>query len=94
MIDHYVVCNMETIHSFLLSYKSGRMINMKLTNIILDDKLIRDCMQATGLNSHEMLFDYALKELLRRESQKKILELKGKICWEGDLDAWRKGRAL
>jgi Arc/MetJ family transcription regulator len=67
---------------------------MKLTNIFLDDKLIQDCMQAAGLNNHQVLLAHALKELLRHESQTKILELKGKICWQGDLDEWRKGRTL
>ena len=31
------------------------------------------------------LVDFALRDLLRRENQRKILDLKGKIHWEGDL---------
>ena len=36
--------------------------------------------------------DFALKELIRRQSQKKILELMGGIEWEGDIKEMRKGR--
>lgn len=66
---------------------------MKRTNIVLDDKLVDDCMKATGIRTQKALIDHALHELLRRENQSKILELKGKILWEGNLDEWRQGRS-
>ncbi|GAI23192.1 unnamed protein product [marine sediment metagenome] len=65
---------------------------MGRTNIVLDDKLVENCFKATGINTRKALIDYALKELLRHKSQKKILELKGKINWDGNLNDWRKGR--
>ncbi len=65
---------------------------MKRTNVILDEKLIDACMKATGMKTQKALIDHALRELLRHERQKKILELKGKIDWEGHLDEWRQGR--
>ena len=65
---------------------------MGRTNIVLDDKLVENCFEATGINTRKTLIDYALKELLRHKSQKKILELKGKINWDGNLNDWRKGR--
>jgi Arc/MetJ family transcription regulator len=65
---------------------------MGRTNIVLDDKLIQECIKATGIKTRRNLVDYALKELLRHKNQKKILELKGNIRWEGDLSEWRKGR--
>ena len=65
---------------------------MGRTNIVLDDKLVENCIKATGINTRKALIDYALKELLRHKSQKKILELKGKINWDGNLSDWRKGR--
>lgn len=67
---------------------------MKRTNIVLDDKLVEDCLRATGIKTRKALIDHALRELYRHESQSKILELKGKINWEGDLNEWRKGRDL
>jgi len=57
------------------------------TNVVLDEVLVEDGLEITGLKSRRALIDYALRELLRRESQRKILELKGKIYWEGDLSS-------
>ncbi|PXF55600.1 MAG: DUF2191 domain-containing protein [Deltaproteobacteria bacterium] len=65
---------------------------MGRTNVVLDDELVDKCQKATGIKTRRALIDYALRELLRRESQLKILELKGKVHWDGDLDASRRGR--
>jgi len=46
----------------------------------------------TFLNTHRELFDFALRELLRHKQQKKLLSLKGKVSWEGDLEEMRSGR--
>ncbi|MBF0547434.1 MAG: type II toxin-antitoxin system VapB family antitoxin [Candidatus Riflebacteria bacterium] len=67
---------------------------MKRTNVVLDDKLVDDCMKATGIKTQKALIHHALQELLRRENQAKIIELKGKIHWEGNLDEWRQGNCL
>jgi len=64
---------------------------MGRTNVVLDDKLVEKCQKATGIKTRRALIDHALHELLRRERQKKILELKGGVQWEGNLKAWRKG---
>ena len=65
---------------------------MGRTNIVLDDKLVSLCLELTGIKTRRQLIDHALKELLRHENQKKILELKGNVKWEGNLDNWREGR--
>ncbi len=65
---------------------------MKRTNIVIDENLIEKGLEVTGLSTRRALVDHALRELLRRESQKRILELKGQIKWEGDLDAMRQTR--
>jgi Arc/MetJ family transcription regulator len=44
---------------------------MKRTNIAVDEKLVEAGLKATGLKTRRALVDYALRELLRRESQKK-----------------------
>ncbi|MDA8139122.1 MAG: type II toxin-antitoxin system VapB family antitoxin [Desulfobacteraceae bacterium] len=67
---------------------------MKRTNVMLDEKLIDDCINATGIKTQKALIDHALRELLRHEQQAKILELKGKINWNGNLDEWRQGRSV
>jgi len=66
----------------------------KRTNIVVDEDLIEAGLNATGLKTRKELVDFALRDLLRRESQKKILELKGTIHWEGDLSQMRKGRTF
>ncbi len=65
---------------------------MSRTNVVLDDELVSDCMEVTGIKTKKLLIDFALKELLRKNNQKKILALKGKINWDGDLEEMRKGR--
>ena len=67
---------------------------MKRTNIVIDEKLINAGLRVTGLKTRKALVDYALRDLLRRESQREILELKGKIHWEGNLSSMRKGRVF
>ncbi len=65
---------------------------MKRTCLVIDEKLIKAGLKATGLKTRRALVDYALRDLLCRESQKRILELKGKVHWEDNLLSMRKGR--
>ena len=67
---------------------------MSRTNIVLDNQLVEEGMKLTGLKTKRNLVDYALRELLRHEKQTKILELRGKIEWEGNLDEMRAGRTF
>jgi Arc/MetJ family transcription regulator len=59
------------------------------TNIMLDSKLVEAGLKATGLKTRRQLVDFALRELLRHKQQKKLLSLKGKVNWEGDLASMR-----
>ncbi|MBW1854107.1 MAG: type II toxin-antitoxin system VapB family antitoxin [Deltaproteobacteria bacterium] len=67
---------------------------MKRTNIVIDEKLLEAGLKATGLKTRRSLIDYALRDLLRRKSQKKILQLKGTVEWKGNLSAMRKERVF
>lgn len=67
---------------------------MKRTHLVLDEQLIEAGLKATGFKTQTELVDYALRELLRRENQKQLLELKGRIHWEGNLDEIRQGRVF
>jgi Arc/MetJ family transcription regulator len=60
---------------------------VKRTNIVLDEKLVREGLKTTGLKTRRALVD-----LVRRERQMGLLGLKGKVAWEGDLVAMRKTR--
>jgi Arc/MetJ family transcription regulator len=62
----------------------------KRTTIVLDENLIEAGLKATGLKTRQALVDFALRDLLRREAQQKILELKGNVHWAGNLSEMRK----
>ena len=65
---------------------------MKSTNNVIDEGLMKKALKATGIKTQKEVVDFALKELIRREFQKKILELKGSVKWEGNIKEMRKGR--
>jgi Arc/MetJ family transcription regulator len=62
------------------------------TNIVIDDKLMRDTLRATGLKTKREAVDQALRTLLRLRRQGEIRRLRGKLNWHGDLNAMRSGR--
>lgn len=65
---------------------------MSKTNIDLADDLVEEGLILTHLKTKKELVNYALKELVRRERRKGILNLEGKVEWEGDLKEMRKSR--
>lgn len=65
---------------------------MARTNIELDDRLVREGMKRFACNSKHELVDLALRELLRDAKRKEILELRGRVRWEGDLGESRQSR--
>jgi Arc/MetJ family transcription regulator len=67
---------------------------MKRTNIVLDEKLVAKARKLTGIKTQRALIDHALREIVRREEMKRLLELEGTIEWEGDLSEMRRGREL
>ncbi len=62
------------------------------TNIVLDDKLVKEAMKITGKKTKRDLVDYALHEVIRMHQRRELLNLRGKIHWEGDLNAIRETR--
>jgi Arc/MetJ family transcription regulator len=65
---------------------------MKRTNIVMDERLVARAKQVTGLKTTRQLVDHALREMVRHRKQRDILKLQGKVDWEGDLAAMRRGR--
>ena len=59
------------------------------TNIVIDDKLMRDALRATGLKTKRDAVELGLRTLLRLKNQEEIRKLRGKLDWRGDLDAMR-----
>jgi Arc/MetJ family transcription regulator len=62
------------------------------TNIVIDDKLIKQAMQATGLTTKRAVVEAGLRLLAEIHEQRKIQGLRGKIAWEGDLEKSRANR--
>lgn len=61
------------------------------TNIEIDDKLMADAQRLSGLPTKKAVVEEALRLLVRIKNQQSIRELRGKVRWEGDLDAMRRG---
>ena len=62
------------------------------TNIVIDDRLMRDTMQATGVKTKREAVELGLRTLLRLKKQAGIRRFRGKLHWQGDLDAMRSDR--
>ena len=61
------------------------------TNIDIDDDLLAEVMALTGAKTKKQAVNDALMDKAKRiRAAKKILKLRGKIHWEGDLDAMRR----
>jgi Arc/MetJ family transcription regulator len=62
------------------------------TNIVIDDKLMREAIRATGLKTKRETVEQGLRTLLRLSKQSRIRQLRGKLNWQGDLKAMRTDR--
>lgn len=62
------------------------------TNIDLDDRLVERGLRLTGVQTKRELVNLALSEFVRRKDQRKILKLRGRVAWQGDLDEMRRTR--
>ena len=67
---------------------------MTRTNVVLNESLVGKAKNLTGLKTTKDILDYALRELVRHSRQKQILELSGRVHWEGDLGRMRAGRVI
>jgi Arc/MetJ family transcription regulator len=65
---------------------------MLRTNIELDEKLVAEALKLTRKKTKKELVNYALEELVRKLKRKKLLDLKGKVEWTGNLDEMRTSR--
>ena len=62
------------------------------TNIVIDDGLLRDAMQATGATTKRQVVELGLVSLIRLKEQERIRGFRGKLRWTGDLEAMRRDR--
>jgi Arc/MetJ family transcription regulator len=64
------------------------------TNVVVDDELIGEAMQLTGIKTRREVIDTALRTLVRLERQRAVLALEGSVAWEGNLGALRMARLV
>ena len=57
---------------------------------MIDDRLMRDTLRATGIRTKREAVELGLRTLLRLSRQGEIRRLRGKLPWRGDLDAMRR----
>ena len=62
------------------------------TNIVIDDALMAEALEATGLSTKREAVELGLRTLVRLHQQADIRRFRGKLNWQGDLDAMRADR--
>lgn len=64
------------------------------TNIVIDDKLMKAALKATGLKTKREVVERGLRLLVKLEGQKEARKFRGTLTWEGDLEAMRTDRGV
>jgi Arc/MetJ family transcription regulator len=60
------------------------------TTIVIDDKLMQDALRITGLKTKREVVELGLRTVLRLKKQEEIRGFRGKLNWQGDLEAMRR----
>lgn len=61
----------------------------KRTNIELDIALVKKAMEVSHITTIKEVVHHSLRELIKLNKRKDILNLKGRVKWEGNLDQMR-----
>jgi Arc/MetJ family transcription regulator len=62
------------------------------TNIEIDDRLMNKVLKTTEFRTKRAAVEEGLRLLLQLKGQSRILSLRGKVRWEGNLEESRLGR--
>jgi Arc/MetJ family transcription regulator len=63
------------------------------TNIVIDDRLMKRAMRASGATTKREAVERGLELMVRLAEQEKLIRAaRGTLRWEGDLDALRRDR--
>ena len=65
---------------------------MARTVVDIDEIVYEKAKVLTGLKKKVDIINYALRKLVDQKEIERILELKGKVDWSGDLDEMRRDR--
>jgi Arc/MetJ family transcription regulator len=59
------------------------------TNIAIDDQLMADAMRVTGAPTKKQTVERGLRAVIRQGRANELRSLRGRLQWDGDLDAER-----
>lgn len=62
------------------------------TNIVIDEDLMRQVLDATGLKTKREAVETALRFLLKLKGQENIRRARGKLQWTDNLDRMRRDK--
>lgn len=62
----------------------------KRTNIEIDLDLVQEVMSEYNIKTIKEAVNFSLEKTIESKKRKKLLQLKGKVKWEGDLNEMRK----
>jgi Arc/MetJ family transcription regulator len=61
------------------------------TNIVIDDRLMRQALRATGARTKRAAVEAGLRLLTQVRKQARFRRLRGRVAWEGDVEGSRLG---
>ena len=59
------------------------------TTLNIDDEALAAAMAQSGDRTKTQVINQALRQFARTKRRKKLLKLRGKVAWEGDVDRLR-----
>ncbi len=66
---------------------------MSRTVVDIENDVLKKAQRLTGIQKKVDIVNYALRKLVEQKEIERILELKGKIKWEGNLEKMRADRS-
>lgn len=67
---------------------------MKRTNVVIDETLIEEIKQLTGIKTTREIIDKAVRQFVMNRRRRRILELPESFRWEGNLNELRQSRTF
>ena len=61
----------------------------KRTNVEIDMNLVQEVMEKYQLKSMKEAINFSLEKSIESKKRARLLEMKGKVNWEGNLDEMR-----
>ena len=59
------------------------------TNVVIDDQLMQDALQLSGLPTKKAAIEAGLRLLVQLSRQERVKDFRGRLKWSGDLDKMR-----